>query len=70
MIIYVTPFNTGNLLEPGASTDSGFGSMSDVVAAMGEPVRKAAHMLIYGDGDDKVIFSKCILRIDESGNND
>lgn len=45
--------------EPvGPRTDSGFATLDDVVAMMGEPRVRARRYVVYGDGrDHKVIFS-------------
>lgn len=69
MTIYVTPFRNSDKQTTGPSTDAGFASLDDVVAAMGGPVvPRSKRILIYGDGEDRVAFSDFIFCIDESGN--
>ena len=68
MTIYATPFKAGTKETTGPSTDSGFQSLDDVVTAMGEDyVRRGKRMVIYGPGEDRVVFSDFIFRIDEDG---
>lgn len=68
MTIYVTPFKASTKETTGPSTDSGFDSLEDVVAVMGEPdVSRGRNMLIYGPGEERVVFSKIIFRIDAGG---
>lgn len=67
MTIYATPFKAGTKETTGPSTDSGFQSLDDVVTAMGEPLKRYKSMVIYGPGEDRVVFSKIIFRIDEDG---
>lgn len=67
MTIYATPFKASTKETTGPSTDSGFQSLDDVVAAMGEPLKRYKAMVIYGPGEDRVVFSKIIFRIDEPG---
>jgi hypothetical protein len=65
--IYATPFKASNKETTGPSTDSGSQSLDDVVAAMGEPLKRYKRMVIYGPGEDRVVFSDFIFRIDEVG---
>lgn len=58
MTIYVTPFTDEPRGCTGPSTDSGFESLDAVAEAMGEPFIRRRAMLIYGEGNDRVIFSK------------
>lgn len=68
MTIYVTPFKNSTKRCSGPSTDSGFASLDDVVTAMGEPdVKRSKKMLIYGPGEDRVVFSGFIFCIDGDG---
>lgn len=70
MTIYVTPFTDEPRECTGPSTDSGFESLDAVVAAMGENyVSRSPAMVIYGDGNDRVVFSRVIFRIDDNGSN-
>lgn len=69
MTIYATPFKNSTKQCSGPSTDSGFASLDDVAAAMGEPdVRRSKRVLIYGPGEDRVAFSDFIFCIDEAVN--
>lgn len=68
MTIYVTPFRNSDKQTTGPSTDAGFASLDDVVTAMGEPLFQSKRMVIYGPGEDRVVFSDFIFCIDESGN--
>lgn len=67
MTIYATPFKASTKETTGPSTDSGFQSLDDVVTAMGEPEHRYKAMVIYGPGEDRVVFSDFIFRIDEVG---
>lgn len=65
MTIYATPFKNSTKQCSGPSTDAGFESLDDVVAAMGEPdVKRSKRMAIYGPGEDRVVFSDFIFSID------
>lgn len=67
-IIYATPFRASDKQTTSPSTDSGFESLDDVVTAMGsEYVSRGKRMVIYGPGEDRVVFSDFIFRIDEGG---
>jgi len=64
-MIYVTPFKNSTKQCSGPSTDAGFASLADVATAMGEPdVPATKRMLIYGPGEDRVVFSDFIFSID------
>lgn len=68
MTIYATPFKNSTKQCSGPSTDAGFESLDDVVAAMGEPdVKRSKRMAIYGPGEDRVVFSDFIFCIDGDG---
>lgn len=67
MTIYATPFKASTKETTGPSTDSGFQSFDDVVTAVGEPLKRYKAMVIYGPGEDRVVFSKIILCVDEVG---
>lgn len=69
MTIYATPFTDEPRECTGPSTDSGFQSLDEVVEAMGEPAKRYRAMLIYGEGNDRVVFSRIIFRIDDDGSN-
>ncbi len=64
MTIYATPFKNSTKQCSGPSTDAGFESLDDVVAAMGEPLHRYKRMAIYGPGEDRVVFSDFIFSID------
>ena len=69
MTIYVTPFSNSTKQTTGPSADSGFASIADVVAALGEPVAPArARTAIYGPGEERVIFSDYVFRVDPAVN--
>lgn len=51
-LIWVTPCADGHTTAP--STDSGFATLDEVVAVMGEPKRRTAAYVLY----DGVIFSR------------
>ena len=64
-MIYVTPFKNSTKQCSGPSTDSGFDSLDTVAATMGAPdVPASKRMLIYGAGEDRVVFSNFIFSID------
>ena len=57
-IIYATPFKASTKETTGPSTDSGFESLDAVVKSMGsEYVSRGKRMVIYGPGEDRVVFS-------------
>lgn len=62
-MIYVTPFTD----EPRECTESGFQSLAEVSDAMGEPAIRYPAMLIYGNGNDRVVFSRVVFFIDGDG---
>lgn len=68
-MIYVTPFTDEPRECTGPSTESGFQSLAEVSDAMGEPLKRYPAMLIYGDGNDRVVFSRVVFRIDGDGSN-
>ena len=71
MTIYATPFLLSTLKATAPSFDSGFESLNQVVELMGSEYRlKTAGLVIYGDNDERVLYSKIPFRIDRSGNND
>lgn len=70
MTIYVTPFDDGTKQCTGPSTDSGFASLDEVAAVMGEPDKRYEAMLIYGAGNERVLFSRAVFCIDGDGNKD
>ncbi len=56
-MIYVTPFRASDKLPTAVSTDSGFGTLDEVVAMMGDGyIRRYNKSVIYGDDKDRVIF--------------
>jgi hypothetical protein len=57
-MIYVTPYRADDKTITGPSVDSGFKTMTDVVELMGEPLVKQKSILIYGPGNNRVLFSK------------
>ena len=65
-MIYATPFKASTLERTGPSTDSGFESLVDAIAAMGETscVRCSSRMAIYGSNDDHVVFSDFAFYVD------
>ena len=68
MTIYATPFNAHTKECSGPSANSGFINLEDVTAVMGEPdVKRSKRMLIYGPGEDRVVFSDYIFCIDDTG---
>lgn len=68
-MIYVTPFKNSTKQCSGPSTDSGFESLEPVVAAMGPPdIETEGKTLIYGVGEERVIFSYFIFCIDVMDN--
>lgn len=69
-MIYATPFKASTRLCIGPSANSGFTSLEQVIATMGPPtIRPGPVLLIYGDTDDRVLFSKIPFRIDDKNNN-
>lgn len=65
-MIYATPFRNSDKKTTGPSTDSGFASLDDVVAAMGRAdlIRLSKRMAIYGFMGERVAFSDFIFCID------
>ena len=58
MTIYATPYKTETKKPTGHSVDSGFESLEQVVEVMGEPVITHGSLYIYGDDEDRVLFSR------------
>ncbi len=67
MTIWCTPFNCTNLICTGLSVDSGFNSMDEVRASMGEPLNgiNPPGIAIYGGHPDRVIFSKVPYKLEK-----
>lgn len=59
-MIYLTEYNAATLQCTSASTDSGFATLDEVRAMMGEPVNSARHMLCY----DGVCFTDFVLHVE------
>lgn len=67
MTIYVTAFKADDLDNPEKSIDSGFTSLMSVMKSIGYPdFRPAPNVLIYGKGNDRVVFSQVAFNIDQS----
>jgi len=47
MTIFVTTFDPDTLQVTGASADSGFRSLDEVVGLMGEPIRRGVRTVTY-----------------------
>ena len=57
-MIYATPLKASTKETTGPSTDSGFETIDQVVGVMGQDhVSKTPRMVIYGPGEDRVVFS-------------
>ncbi len=69
MTIYCTPFRDSDKQATAPSTDSGFERLDKVVEAMGPPAVKYPAMVIYGEGDDRVVSSRVLFCIDGPGIN-
>ena len=69
MTIYCTPFRGSDKQTTGPSTASGFETLDQVVEAMGPPAVAYRAMVIYGEGDDRVVFSRVLFCIDGAGTN-
>jgi len=63
MTIYATPFRASDKQCTGASADSGFTDIDDVVATLGLPTSQpTSRYAIYAGGDlDSIIFSDNVL---------
>ena len=70
MTIYATPFKTKSKECTGPSADSGFTDIDSVVATMGPPISQPTpRYAIYGDDENRVIFSRdLIFHIDGDNN--
>lgn len=66
-MIYAQPFKNSTKKCTGPATDSGFASLDDVAALMGEPDIRYKNMLIYGAGEDRIVYSKIIFDVDDPG---
>lgn len=62
MTIWCTTFTTEPNTVTAPSVDSGFASLEQVRAAMGEPFREGpaggVGWLVYGDASERVLFSR------------
>lgn len=57
-IIYVTPFRELDKVATAESISSGFKTLEQVIQALGNEYRKKTkRFVIYGSGDDSVVFS-------------
>ena len=70
MTIYATPFRASDKQCIGPSADSGFTDIDHVIDAMGPPdAQPTPRYAIYGDDENRVIFSRdLIFCIDGSDN--
>lgn len=67
MTIYSTPFTNSNKQTTGPSTPQPFSSLDQIVAAMGpQPNYRGVRALIYGEGENRVVFSDFVFRVDDS----
>jgi hypothetical protein len=66
MTIYATPFTRSDGKCTGPSTDSGFTSIDHVIDSMGQSVcvLYRPRMVVYGEGEERVLFSHTIFHID------
>lgn len=71
MTIFATPFKASNLECTGHSVDSGFESIDQVVELMGsEHVTRTPRLVVYGAGEDRVVYSKDLtFSVDDEVNN-
>lgn len=58
MTIWATPFNRDSKQCTGPSAPAGFETFEQVIEAMGEPTVKRRAFLVYGEGADRVLFSR------------
>lgn len=66
--IWATPFKADDPEQTQPSTESGFDTLADVVAMMGDGyVKRTPQMVIYGDDVERIVFSSLIRHVDESG---
>ncbi len=59
--IYATPFTNSNKAATGPSTDSGFESVNQVVEMIGAPVATSKRTLVYGESEDRIIYSDFVV---------
>jgi len=59
-MIYMTPFDPATKECTGGSEDSGFQTIADAVAVMGDPIRRGLSLAIYPG----VVFSRVMFSID------
>lgn len=71
-MILVTPFNADNKQCTGPSVNSGFQSIDNVVAAMGDGhVIRRNRLVVYGDAVNRVVFSdNIVFHVDGVDNKD
>ena len=76
-MIYATAYKMSDIRHPGQSVDSGFTCLSDVVDMLGtDYIRQTPRYIIYGDGENRVVYSdfpfrlEAVIRIDESHDNE
>jgi hypothetical protein len=69
-MIYVTPFRASDKQCTGPSVDSGFLDIDSVVATMGPPIlQPTGRYAIYGDDENRVIFSRDVTFLVDGDNN-
>lgn len=69
-IIYATPFRQSDLETTAASAPSGFQSLDEVVQCLGDGYRvRRPALIIYGTGDQSILYSRAPFRIDRPVSN-
>ena len=66
MTIYSTPFTNSNKQTTGPSTPQPFPDLAAVISAMGLPTHRTARTLVYGLGENRVVFSDFVFHVDAS----
>ena len=68
-MIYATPFRESDKETTGPSAPSGFESLGQVVQMLGQAdCIQRPSMVIYGAGDDRIVYSRVVFRIDAAVN--
>lgn len=70
MTIYATPFRQSDLQTTAPSEPSGFESLEQVVQCLGDTYRvRRPALVIYGSGDQSILYSRAPFRIDRPVSN-
>jgi hypothetical protein len=62
MTVYITPFLADTLECTAPSEPAGFDTLDDVRELMGPPNNQHDALLVYGEGNDRILFSRLVWK--------